>query len=100
MEPTIKYTQTEDGVKIAYWSYGEGVPLIVTPYHVFSHIGFEWDWEEQRALLQVPKPLAALIMQLLAKAPEERPQSASAVLDALGAIAKRPSARRRSARTT
>ena len=28
MEPRIQYAQTEDGVSIAYWTLGEGAPLV------------------------------------------------------------------------
>src|SRR3989304_2307878 len=34
----------------------------------------------------VPRALESLVMRLLAKDPDERPESASAILDALGAI--------------
>jgi hypothetical protein len=30
MEPRIQYAQTEDGVSIAFWVMGEGMPLVVT----------------------------------------------------------------------
>jgi len=39
---------------------------------------------------EIPKPLDNLILRLLAKAPEERPQSARAVLDELEGIASLP----------
>ena len=28
MEPRIQYTQTEDGVSIAFWTLGEGMSLV------------------------------------------------------------------------
>ncbi len=31
MEPRIQYAQTKDGVSIAYWTMGEGNPVVVTP---------------------------------------------------------------------
>ena len=31
MEPRIQYTKTEDGVSVAYWTLGEGVPLVWPP---------------------------------------------------------------------
>ena len=31
MEPRIQYTKTEDGVNIAYWSVGEGDPVVWLP---------------------------------------------------------------------
>ena len=29
MEPRIQYAQTADGVSIAYWTLGEGAPLVL-----------------------------------------------------------------------
>ena len=48
MEPRIQYAKTEDGVSIAYWTLGEGVPLVCMPAGVFSHIQLEWQWPEFR----------------------------------------------------
>jgi hypothetical protein len=31
MEPRIQYAQTKDGVSIAYWTLGEGTPLVIMP---------------------------------------------------------------------
>ena len=28
MEPRIQYAQTDDGVSIAYWTLGEGMPFV------------------------------------------------------------------------
>lgn len=39
--PAIQYVQTSDGVNIAYWTWGEGRPLIVLPDWIWSHIRSE-----------------------------------------------------------
>ena len=41
MEPRIQYAKTEDGVSIAYWTLGEGMPLVSMP-GPFSHVQMEW----------------------------------------------------------
>jgi hypothetical protein len=43
MEPRIQYAQTADGVSIAFWALGEGVPLVVMPELPWSHIQLEWE---------------------------------------------------------
>ncbi len=43
MEPRIRYAQTADGVSIAFWTLGEGMPLVVMPWHPFSHIQLDWE---------------------------------------------------------
>ncbi|HLA19702.1 MAG TPA: alpha/beta hydrolase, partial [Dehalococcoidia bacterium] len=48
MEPRIQYAQTEDGVSIAYWSLGEGMPTIILPNAPFSHVELEWQIPEYR----------------------------------------------------
>jgi class 3 adenylate cyclase len=48
MEPRIQYAQTTDGVSIAFWTLGEGMPL-VDPFGLpFSHIQLEWQLPELR----------------------------------------------------
>jgi len=42
MEPRIQYTKTIDGVNIAFWTLGEGMPLVVMPSLPWSHIQLEW----------------------------------------------------------
>ena len=42
MEPRIQYAQTADGVSIAFWTLGEGMPLVYMMLPPFTHIGFEW----------------------------------------------------------
>ncbi len=38
MEPEIRYTTTADGVSIAYYTMGEGLPLVVTSTVLWSHL--------------------------------------------------------------
>ena len=42
MEPPIQYASTDDGVNIAYWTMGEGPPLIAMPSMPWSHLQLEW----------------------------------------------------------
>ena len=42
MEPRIQYAQTTDGVSIAYWTMGEGMPLVMMPTIPISHLEVEW----------------------------------------------------------
>jgi len=48
MEPRIQYAKTSDGVSIAYWTLGEGSPLVHMPVIPFSHIQLEWQIPEYR----------------------------------------------------
>ncbi len=48
MEPRIPYAHTEDGVSIAFWTMGAGIPFVVTPFIPFSHVQLEWQWPEYR----------------------------------------------------
>ncbi len=47
MEPRIQYAKTKDGVSIAYWTLGEGMPLVQMPV-LFSHIEMEWQYPLMR----------------------------------------------------
>jgi len=47
MEPRIQYAKTTDGVSIAFWTLGEGTPLVHLPL-TFSHIELEWQIAECR----------------------------------------------------
>lgn len=42
MEPAIQYVKTSDGVNIAYWTMGEGIPFVSMPPLPFSNIEAEW----------------------------------------------------------
>ncbi len=48
MEPRIQYAKTKDGVSIAYWTLGEGMPGVMMPGGPLSHIQLEWQWPEWR----------------------------------------------------
>ncbi len=40
-EPEIRYCTTADGVAIAYWTVGEGLPIVHLPHGTISHIQLE-----------------------------------------------------------
>jgi class 3 adenylate cyclase/pimeloyl-ACP methyl ester carboxylesterase len=49
MEPRIQYARTSDGVSIAYFSMGSGVPFVAPPPAMpWSHIQMEWNIPEWR----------------------------------------------------
>jgi class 3 adenylate cyclase len=48
MEPQVQYAQTEDGVSIAYWTLGKGMPLMNSA--PFSHLQLEWQIPEMRRM--------------------------------------------------
>jgi class 3 adenylate cyclase len=52
MEPRIQYAKTSDGVSIAYWTLGEGMPFVATPSIPWSHIQREWQWPGYRAFYE------------------------------------------------
>ena len=52
MEPRIQYAQTSDGVSIAFWTLGEGVPLVDMPFAPFSHVQLDWEDTANRSWLK------------------------------------------------
>jgi class 3 adenylate cyclase len=48
VEPRIQYAQTTDGVSIAFWTLGEGTPVVEMPISPISHIQLEWQIPEWR----------------------------------------------------
>ena len=42
MEPSIQYARTKDGVNIAFYTLGQGAPLVRMPIIPWSHIQSEW----------------------------------------------------------
>ena len=49
MEPEIRYTTATDGVSIAYYTMGEGHPLVVTSSVLWSHLRLQPFWEYHRS---------------------------------------------------
>ena len=49
MQPRIQYAKTEDGASIAFWTMGEGEPLVLMPLIPLSRIDAEWEnpWYRQ-----------------------------------------------------
>ena len=52
MEPRIQYAKTSDGVSIAFWSLGEGVPLLVPPVIFAGHLQAEWEVPYRRMMYE------------------------------------------------
>jgi class 3 adenylate cyclase len=48
MEPRIQYAQTKDGVSIAFYTLGDGMPLVYLPNIPLGHIQMEWQFPESR----------------------------------------------------
>jgi class 3 adenylate cyclase len=48
MEPRIQYATTDDGVSIAFWTLGEGEPIVHLPWFRASHVQLEWQFPECR----------------------------------------------------
>jgi pimeloyl-ACP methyl ester carboxylesterase len=52
MEPRIQYAKTKDGVSIAFYVMGEGMPVILMPWIPFSHLEREWHTPELRRVVE------------------------------------------------
>jgi pimeloyl-ACP methyl ester carboxylesterase len=48
-EPNIRYATTPDGASIAFWTLGEGSPLLFTPPYPLGNIRLEWQEPRARA---------------------------------------------------
>lgn len=48
MSPSIRYATTTDGVRLAFSTLGEGVPVLCLPPFPFSHLEAGWRLEGQR----------------------------------------------------
>jgi DNA-binding NarL/FixJ family response regulator len=42
-DPAIRYARTSDGLNIAFWTLGEGTPLVHMPGFPVSHVRLEWE---------------------------------------------------------
>lgn len=51
--PLVRYVTTADGVSIAYWTLGQGPPLVILPTLLYSHVLKEWGTAEWRRGYQV-----------------------------------------------
>jgi pimeloyl-ACP methyl ester carboxylesterase len=49
MEPAVQCAHTSDEVNIAYWTMGEGRPLIHMPSMPWSHLQLEWTIPELKS---------------------------------------------------
>src|SRR5690349_5027170 len=47
-QPQIRYTKTSDGVSIAYYAMGRGLPLVYMPPMPFTHLELEMKVDELR----------------------------------------------------
>ena len=52
MEPQVQYTNTSDGVNIAYYAIGEGTPVVFAADPPCSHMGLEWQQPPFRAMFE------------------------------------------------
>src|SRR5947208_1278114 len=52
MEPRIQYAKTSDGVSIAYWVLGKGMPLVYASSPPFNHLQMEWQIPQLRLLFE------------------------------------------------
>ena len=51
MEPSIRYTKAPDGVRLAYWTLGDGPPLVFL-FPWASHLQLEWRISANRYLYE------------------------------------------------
>jgi len=52
-EPRIRHTTSADGVKIAYWTLGQGPPLVMMSLGPHSHVQIEWQMPPWRAFYEM-----------------------------------------------
>jgi class 3 adenylate cyclase len=52
MPYSVQYASTSDGVSIAYWSMGAGLPLVIPPVLPTSHLEMEWQIVSRRAVYE------------------------------------------------
>ncbi len=95
MEPRIQYARTVDGVNIAFWAHGQGLPLVEMPPFPWSHLQAEWQdpgfrsWyerlSEQHRLIRYDGRGSGLSdRQAPSWAPEAHHYDLAAVADKLG----------------
>ena len=52
MDPSIQYATSPDSASIAYWTFGEGKPLLEMPALDVSHVQQEWQVPPLRRLYE------------------------------------------------
>lgn len=52
MPYSVQYATTSDGVSIAHWAMGSGVPLVIPPVLSTSHLEMEWQIVSRRAVYE------------------------------------------------
>jgi class 3 adenylate cyclase len=52
MALSVQYATTDDGVGIAYWTMGEGPPLVIPPIVTTTHLEMEWQIPSRRAVYE------------------------------------------------
>ena len=95
MEPRIKYARSGDGVNIAYWTLGEGEPLVYMAGGPWNHIEL-WEipecrrWYERmaqgRMLVRYDVRGTGLVELLLEHYPDERPEAMEHLEFAIGEL--------------
>jgi len=50
--PPIRYAKTSDGVSIAFWTLGDGPPLVILPNLLGSNVQLEWEADDRRAAFE------------------------------------------------
>ena len=60
MEPRIQYAKTSDGVNIAYYAIGHGMPLVIMNLPN-SHLHMEWQMADVRQTLQAAATMATVV---------------------------------------
>ncbi len=60
MEPQIQYVKTTDGVSIAYYSMGQGTPLVIMNLPT-SHLQLEWQMSDVRQAYETAARLGTLV---------------------------------------
>jgi pimeloyl-ACP methyl ester carboxylesterase len=46
--PLVQYTTSADGFSVAYWTLGDGPPMVQLPAMPYSHISAEWEQPQLR----------------------------------------------------
>ena len=52
MPHSVQFASTSDGVGIAYWAIGDGIPLVIPPIIVSSHLEIELQIPSRRAVYE------------------------------------------------